>query len=582
MKLTSKVMLYVYSKIAKNYKKRFEKDLERAAQKNDQLLMEIIRKNVGTEYGKKYGFHSIDTPEKYKNAVPITVYDDYKDFIGRMAKGEDNILASEKVEFFGVSSGTTGSQKLIPMTGSSLKSTSAYMGLLTQGILCESLSKAWSYGRGLNLMSMSDSGKTEGGITISAGTSRGMKSMEKMIPYIWTSPVEILKECGKPDTEYLHLLFALMEKDLMYIGAPFMPSVLDLLRKLENKWPDLVMDIAEGKVSSKIEITEDLKNKLQQKMRPNTKRAAELKMEFETGMEGIVTRIWPKFAFVWSVAGAGFKVYREKAKKYIGDIPVYSGVYGATEGLIGIELGLDRAVYTAVPRSVYYEFIHIDECDNKRISTYGMEELLIGEKYEVVITNWSGFYRYRLGDIVKVTGYKGRSPELEFLYRKNQLISINSEKTSEHAVLQAITETIKHLGAELVDYTVMADINVSPGRYVFFVEVNKPEDVDKNEADKILESELSIANPRYEQHRRVSKIGHASLELVEAGTFDSFKSLLVSKGASRNQVKIPRVVNKDDLVEFLMTNSYRSGSCNQSSKFLCDKQRDYIFSKGVL
>lgn len=130
---TSKAMLYVFLKVAKKYKKGFEKDLKCAGQKNEQLLMEIIRKNSETEYGKKYGFQSIDTPSKFKNSVPLTEYEDYKGYIERMAKGEENILTSEKVEYFGISSGTTGSQKLIPVTKSMLRTISAYMGLLTTG-----------------------------------------------------------------------------------------------------------------------------------------------------------------------------------------------------------------------------------------------------------------------------------------------------------------------------------------------------------------------------------------------------------------------------------------------------------------
>lgn len=558
MEIISKAMLYGFLKVAKRYKKSFEKDLEYAAQKNEQLLMEIIKKNIGTEYGKKYSFQSIDSPQKFKKTVPLTQYEDYKEYIDRMAKGEENILTSEKVEYFGVSSGTTGSQKLIPVTKSSRKAISGYMGLVTQGVLYENLSKKWTYGRGLNLIGMRGSGETEGGIPICAGTAGGMKSMEKIFTYIWTTPVEILKQGEKFDVNYLHLLFALMDRNLMYLSAAFIPSILDLLRCLESKWPDLVEDIREGKISQKILLSDDLRNKLQKKIKPNPKRAGELEREFKNGMEGIVTRIWPKCTFVWSVSGAGFRMYLEKVKKYTSDLPIYCGTYAATEGLIGVELGLNKATYVAAPKSVYYEFIHEDDWDGKNISTYSLEELKVGEKYEVVITNSAGFYRYRLGDVVKVVGYCGKAPEFQFLYRKNQLISINAEKTSEQAVHQAITETFKNLGIELVDYTVMADIDTSPGRYVFFAEVNNIENLDKDKAEKILDIKLGTANPRYEQFRKSMKIGHVSLELVKPGTFDSLKVLLVSKGASRNQVKIPRVVKREDLVKFLKSNTYRT------------------------
>ena len=37
--------------------------------------------------------------------------------------------------------------------------------------------------------------------------------------------------------------------------------------------------------------------------------------------------------------------------------------------------------------------------------------------YEIVITNSSGFYRYRLGDIVEVVGFFNQVPLIDFLFR---------------------------------------------------------------------------------------------------------------------------------------------------------------------
>lgn len=40
-----------------------------------------------------------------------------------------------------------------------------------------------------------------------------------------------------------------------------------------------------------------------------------------------------------------------------------------------------------------------------------------GEEYELVITNASGFYRYRFGDIVKVVDFYHQCPVIEFKHR---------------------------------------------------------------------------------------------------------------------------------------------------------------------
>ena len=43
-----------------------------------------------------------------------------------------------------------------------------------------------------------------------------------------------------------------------------------------------------------------------------------------------------------------------------------------------------------------------------------MNELEVGKNYEIIITNFSGLYRYRIMDIVKVTGYYNNAPKIEF------------------------------------------------------------------------------------------------------------------------------------------------------------------------
>jgi hypothetical protein len=42
-----------------------------------------------------------------------------------------------------------------------------------------------------------------------------------------------------------------------------------------------------------------------------------------------------------------------------------------------------------------------------------------GQMYEVVITNVSGLYRYRMGDVIKVCGFHFECPIVEFMYRYN-------------------------------------------------------------------------------------------------------------------------------------------------------------------
>ena len=81
-----------------------------------------------------------------------------------------------------------------------------------------------------------------------------------------------------------------------------------------------------------------------------------------------------------------------------------------------------------LPFGGFYEFIPME--DGAPDTPLPMERLEAGKEYELVVTNLSGFYRYRLGDVIRVTGFHNECPMVVFSYRKNQLISMYGEKVT--------------------------------------------------------------------------------------------------------------------------------------------------------
>ncbi len=472
-----------------------------------------------------------------------------------MCSGEENILVAEEVKFFGMSSGTTGKQKYIPVTKSSLSAVSEIMGMLIQRILYNNFKSSWSYGKGLSLTDMVIAGQTQSGKPICAGTSGGMRSIKWMIPFIWTTPVEVMNLGKGVDTLYLHLLFALKESHLMYINGIFISSVLDMFRHLEKHSEELVQDIRKGTISRNIGLSEGDRKILLKKISPDAGRADFLEKEFKKGFKGIAKRIWPKLIYIASVTGANFSIYDYKVAEYSGNIPVYSSVYCATEAPVGINRYINKQRYIVIPKAAFFEFIPVENLDDARPSTKNLNELKIGSKYEVIATNQAGLYRYRIGDVIKVVDFYNQSPEIEFLYRRNQLLNMVSEKTTEEHVLNAVSNTFKTLGASFSDYTVMPDNSVSPGRYLFYIEAK---DSLKNNSLKsissLMDKELCKANISYGRHRNKGKLAEAQVKLVKEGTFMLIKKMKIAKGVSKNQFKMPRVVTDMAIIDLLEKN----------------------------
>ena len=128
-----------------------------------------------------------------------------------------------------------------------------------------------------------------------------------------------------------------------------------------------------------------------------------------------------------------------------------------------------------------------------------MNQLEAGKKYELIITNEAGLYRYCLKDVVAVTGFRGKSPLIRFAYRKEQVINL----AGLHMTMEHTTETIrlleKALHTNINDYSLYADNDHIPGRIVLFIETE----------DEISDAELSGAKnnlPRWLPNRKKSKI----------------------------------------------------------------------------
>ncbi len=523
--------------------KNFNKQTKNFSKVNNDVLFDILKKNASSEIGEKYKFKNILSIEDFKAKVPLTEYSYYEKYIDRMVNGEKNILITKNVEYFGHTSGTTGKQKLIPVTKASRLKASKYMALLINKFAYNNFRENWNYGRGLMIADVVMSTYTKGGTPICSATSGGIDSIKNFLPYLYTSPYEVMSIKDKEVSLYLHILFGLTERNLLFISGVFISNVLDLLRIMEKNWYDIVRDIRKGRLSKTLNIDEETRKVLNKYLQPNAARAEELEREFKKGFNGICKRIWPKLQYIATVTGANFSIYNDMVNYYSGNITIYSPCYAASEGTMGINPYVLKTRYVIIPDTVFYEFIPIEEFDKKNPRTFSSQELEVGKSYEIVITTYAGLYRYKLGDVVKVVGFYNNSPEVEFLYRRNQVLNMVSEKTTEEHLTNAIKNTKCKLNLNLIDYTTVTDNLITPGRYKFYFEVKGKvtrEEVKKMEVT--LDKELRNCNLAYNRFRNKNGLAMPKIIIVEEGTFNKVKEFLFKKGISKNQIKIPRVV----------------------------------------
>ena len=171
-----------------------------------------------------------------------------------------------------------------------------------------------------------------------------------------------------------------------------------------------------------------------------------------------------------------------------------------------------------------------------------------------MVTNLSGFYRYRIKDVIRVTGFYNEAPLLQFIYRKSQMLSIQGEKTNEESVRWSIEQFMKDTKLVINDYSVYADTDSEPGHYVFLMEPDTKVPKEKiAEYRDVIDAKMSQANPSYGDKVRTGVLGPMELIFLQAETYQAYRDLMIRKGTSANQLKPVRVIDTPIKKKFFFT-----------------------------
>ncbi|WAQ99511.1 GHDC-like protein [Mya arenaria] len=532
------------------------KDVKKAQQ---ETLIERIKENADTEYGKRFLFSEIKDRDDFVKAHPLTRYQHYEPYIERMMQGETNVLTKDQPVIFAVTSGTSGKHAIIPM----LKKQQGTF--FTQGIsvIYDSMRSAFpnqsSSQKDMKFFYTPRLRMAECGIPIGPNSSSPANS--KRILSMYSTPKAGYDILTEPEALYIHLLFGLKDKNLGIIEANFASLVYSAFRSLDERWDSLVKDIETGSVSDQLKIEDSVRKELNQVLSADPKRADELRNAKLAGTVGIASRVWPKLNFVMTADSGTFELYGQRLRElYCKDVPVYSPLYAASEGLLGVNIWPRErpSRYLLAPRSMFFEFIPVERCEEENPPTLFLDQVKVDKVYELVITNASGLYRYRFGDVIKVVGHHNTCPVIEFQYRQGQFLNVHAEKTSEYAFYKALTGALQKSGVQMVDYccteNVMVD-QVTPGKkssspcYHVFLELEEGSPVNKVAIDE----ELKAMSYVYASFRRKGSIGPMQVYVVKPGTFSELRAFMIEKTTgSPNQYKVPRVLKKPEAVKFVL------------------------------
>ncbi|CAN7064492.1 unnamed protein product [Brassica oleracea var. botrytis] len=540
-----------------------------AKQIQDDVLNKILKANANTEYLSRFLEGSSDK-ELFKKNVPVVSYEDVKPYIDRVANGEpSDIISGEPITTFNRSSGTSsGNQKIYPANNIFIENTLFGFGL--SSIVMSKHVDGYKQGKVMVFSFTHRISTTPCGLPVAPALTNFIKSKQySSMAKKCTSPYEIVLCPDPKQSKYCQLLCGLVQRnEVVRVGATFPSVLVRVINFLEKYWKELASNIRSGTVSdwiTDLSCRDSVSTILGE---PNAELADLIEHECsgQKSWQGIITRLWPKTKYIETIVTGTMSQHIPALDYYSNKLPLVSKVYGSSEAFFGINVNPlskpQHVSYTFLPNMSYFEFIEVDDDGGTTGEIVDLVNVKLGSYYEPLVTNFSGLHRCRVGDVLQVTGFYNYTPQFRFVRRKDSVLCVDVEPTTEEDILKALaraTAVLESSDLILTGFTCYGDISTVPGHYVFYVEliaiVNNGTNVLQLDNKVLVEYCCVMEESLSSLYRRLrvkdGPIGPLEVRVVEQGTFDSLMEFFVTRGASITQYKTPICINSVEALKVL-------------------------------
>lgn len=481
--------------------------IERPFQTQSQLLMDMVDAATYTEWGRLYGFSEIDSIEDFQRNLPLSDYDDLKPYIQKMMHGERDVLWPGRVQWFSKSSGTTNDQsKFLPVTTENFDTCHKKGSWDTLAIM---------YQNNPDVQLFEKKSLILGG------------SLSHFKPH----PETIIGDVS-----------AIMIANMPLIGRPFyMPDV-----------KVAIMEDWEQKLELTAESTIQDKEIVSIGGVPTWNLVLFRKILEKTGAEHML-QVWPKLR-TYIHGGVNFEPYRSQFQTLIPrEDFIFQEVYNASEGYFGTQYRPEeKDLLLLLDNGVFYEFIPLEDLDSPQPRLLTLEDVVVGEKYALVITTNSGLWRYQIGDTIEIT--HDRPYTFKIVGRTKQFINAFGEEVMVHNTDAAISAACSMMNCTIKDYTVAPKYlnEREMGRHDWLIEFDQAP-VNMAMFTTRLDKELQAVNSDYMAKRGGNlALEELQIHVLPQGAFEAWLKFKKRQGA---QVKVPRLSNNrkyvDDILQFV-------------------------------
>ncbi len=531
--------LTLLTAVARRAKANFVNKTRQTEAVQEQFLYSLLLAYQDTELGRKYRLSEIKTIDQFRERIPVLPYSSYEPLTERIAGGEKNILTSDPVVYLNLTSGSTAKKKLIPVT-KRFQNSLRQANLTSIGFLSEALqARGLKFGKLLATNSVQLLGRTSGGIEYGPASVGVLRMGKFLYEQLFAHPYETLQPADSLTRHYICLLFALQEPSMRGMGANYPMLILRTCNYLEQYALDLIQDLETGTIAPWLKLEPEIRARLERRWSANPGRAARIREIWKS--EGRLTpkQVWPNLSFVATARGGTSDFYFERFPTYFQDTPGFGAVYSSAEGTFSIYHDLNDDGSILAIESGFFEFIPEDQWEADHPKTLLATEVKVGERYRILMTNYSGFYRYDIGDVVEVLGFYEQAPLLVFRHRRGGLLSSTTEKTTEFHVTQVMQALQQEFSLPLEDFCITLSENDTPAHYLVNIELAPGQTLERPQAFLAsFDGKLQEIHTNYEVKRR-DQVPPPRLRILAPGSFATLRQRQIQRGIPDSQLKFP-------------------------------------------
>lgn len=474
--------------------KRLDAHGKRPRAVQEAALLELVRRARDTEFGRAHRFERIRNLSDFRQRVPVRRYADLKGYLERAKQGEPNVVWPGKIRYFGMSSGTTGGNKYLPISAASIRAQQRGGFDPLASYLRWTGDRELLSGKAIMLGGSAALEQHPNGILVGDNTGIMARHMPRLVQRQY-HPSRRVRFIDDWDTKIAELCRECLDQDVRLLaGTPsWFPGVFDRL---------LLEAHAAGKRA------------------------------------GSVFDVWPNLRLLTG-GGINYEPYRPQIEARLGRRVPYVDVYNATEGgIMGVQDEQHESpMRLIVDGGVFFELVPVDELERPEPRRLAVWEAELGVSYALVVSTMSGLFGYVIGDCVR---FDQLFPHrFHFEGRVTAFLNTTGEHVSQGELERAVTRACQSVGCELGDFTVLPRVTERGARHVYLMEFRKtPSEL--AQLAKLIDVDIAAQNGDYSAHRS-SQVGLAApiVEPVASGTFHDF---MQARGKLGGQHKVPRVL----------------------------------------